>query len=75
MTKETKTPEITKAPKPKYSKTLGEHVKDIVIAVLITAIVAFIGGMMFQNKQQHAIETAVKAVTPIAQAQEVPAKK
>ena len=53
-----------------YNKTRGEHFKDIVIAVLITAIVAFIGGAVFQSKQQNAINTAVKAVTPTANAAE-----
>lgn len=57
-----------------YNKTKGEHFKDIVIAVLVAGIIAFIGGMVFQGKQQSAIETAVKAVTPTAEAQ-APVKK
>lgn len=69
MSKSTNTPEALKQPKAKYSKTRGEHFKDIVIAVLITAIVAFIGGVVFQSKQQNAINTAVKAVTPSASAE------
>jgi hypothetical protein len=60
---------------PAYNKSKGEHRKDIVIAVLVAGIIAFIGGMTFQSKQQSAIETAVNAVTPTAQAQEVPVKK
>lgn len=67
-------PEATKTPKAKYSKTRGEHFKDIVIAVLVTGIIAFVGGMVFQSKQQSAIDTAVKAVTPSASAQ-APVKK
>ena len=53
------TPEV-KAPKAKYSKTRGEHIKDIVIAMLITGIITFIGGVQFQANQQRTIETAVK---------------
>jgi hypothetical protein len=67
------TPEV-KAPKAKYNKTRGEHFKDIVIAMLITGIIAFIGGMTFQTKQQHAIEAAVQAIAPTAHA-EAPVKK
>ena len=66
-----KTNKQTEAPSAKvYNKTRGEHFKDIVIAVLITGIVAFIGGAVFQSKQQNAINTAVKAVTPTANAAE-----
>lgn len=74
MSKETAPTETPKAPKAKYTKTRGEHIKDVIIAVLVASIVAFIGGMTFQSKQQHAIEAAVQAVTPTAQAQ-APAKK
>lgn len=66
-------PEAVKAPKAKYSKTRGEHFKDIVIAVLITGIIAFVGGMVFQGKQQQAIETAVKGAS--TQTVEAPVKK
>ena len=71
--KPTTQPEVTKAPKAKYSKTRGEHFKDIVIAVLITGIIAFVGGMVFQGKQQQAIETAVKGAS--TQTVEAPVKK
>lgn len=47
----------------KYAKTRGEHYKDIVIAVLIAAIIAFIGGMHFEN--QH--NTDVSRATTVAQ--------
>lgn len=63
-----------KAPKAKYAKTRGEHYKDIVIAILIAGIIAFIGGMHFANTQHDAIDTAVKAVQPTASAQ-APVKK
>lgn len=59
-------PEPVKAPKAKYSKTKGEHFKDIVIAILVTAIIAFVGGMVFQGKQQDAINTAVKGAQTVA---------
>lgn len=66
------TPEV-KASK-KYAKTRGEHNKDLVIAILVSGIIAFIGGMTFQARQQSAINTAVNAVTPSAHA-EAPVKK
>lgn len=67
----------TEAPKAskKYSKTRGEHAKDLIIAMLITGIIAFIGGMHFANQQNGRVATAVKnAVTPAVSAQ-APAKK
>ena len=73
MSKQTTTQPEVKAPKAKYSKTRGEHFKDIVIAVLITGIIAFVGGMVFQGKQQQAIETAVKGAS--TQTVEAPVKK
>lgn len=72
MSQKQSTPEV-KAPKAKYSKTRGEHFKDIVIAVLITGIIAFVGGMVFQGKQQQAIETAVKGAS--TRTVEAPVKK
>lgn len=67
----------TEAPKAsrKYAKTRGEHYKDIVIAVLVAGIIAFIGGMHFANTQHSQVAQAVKAaVTPSVSAQ-APAKK
>lgn len=66
--KTTNTPEVKTGKK--YAKTRGEHFKDIVITILVTAIIAFICGAVFQSKQQNAINTAVKAVTPTANAAE-----
>lgn len=67
----TTAPEVVKASK-KYAKTRGEHFKDIVIAVLITSIIAFVGGMVFANKQNTEVKNAVNAaqsvVTPKAEA-------
>lgn len=71
--KSTATPEA-KAQKAKYAKTRGEHFKDMLITALVVGIIAFIGGMTFQNSQQGAINTAVKAVTPSVSAQ-TPVKK
>lgn len=65
--------EAPKAPKAKYSKTRGEHIKDVIIAMLVTGIIAFAGGMVFQGKQQQAIETAVKGAS--TQTVEAPVKK
>lgn len=59
-------PEVVKAPKAKYSKTRGEHFKDLVITALIVGIIAFVGGMTFQGKQQDAINTAVKGAQTVA---------
>lgn len=56
-----------------YSKTKGEHRKDIVIAILVAGIITFIGGMTFQSKQQAQIEAARNIVAPTAQA--APVKK
>lgn len=66
----------TEAPKAsqkaKYSKTRGEHYKDIVIAVLVAGIIAFIGGMHFSNLQHSQVASAVKsATTPTVSAQAV----
>jgi hypothetical protein len=76
MTKNSTTQEPVKVSKAKYSKTRGEHAKDILIAMLVTGIIAFIGGMHFSNTQHSAVTAAVKAVTPSASAQSVtPASK
>lgn len=54
----------------KPNKNTIETVKTIVISVLVTAIVAFVGGMKFQDHQQAMVNDAVKnvsSVTPVAQ--------
>lgn len=70
MTKTTQTAEPKTAKK--YAKTKGEHAKDIVIAILVTSIIAFIGGMVFANKQQAEVKNAVSAaqqtIAPVAEA-------
>lgn len=47
----------------KYAKTRGEHLKDIVIAVLVSAIIAFVAGMHFANRQHAETANAVSAAT------------
>lgn len=59
----TKEQESEKAP---YNKSRSEHFKDLVIAILIASIIAFVSGMIFQKGQQSAIEAAVKSATPVA---------
>lgn len=67
MSKLTTTNEAPKASK-KYAQTRGEHYKDIIIAILVTAVIAFIGGMHFSNQHNAEMQRAVKAVsTPVAQ--------
>lgn len=65
------------APRKKYAKTRGEHFKDLVIAVLVASIIAFIGGMQFANGQNDRVNTAVdQAETAMtAEAVEQPVKK
>lgn len=74
MTKSTQT-EAPKASK-KYAKTRGEHYKDIVIAILVTAIVAFGLGVKIQADRNAEVAQAVKnAVAPTAEAVPAPASK
>ena len=40
---------MPKVEKTKREKTTAEHIKDIVIAVLVTGIIAFIGGMQYAS--------------------------
>lgn len=58
-------PAVTKT-KAKYSKTRGEHAKDLIITALVIGIIAFVGGVTFQSKQQDAINTAVKGAQTVA---------
>lgn len=46
-----------------YEKTRGEHTKDIIIAVLITAVIAFCVGVKYQNNIQADMQKAVAAAT------------
>jgi cell division protein FtsN len=65
----------TEAPAKVYNKTRGEHVKDVMIAVLVASIIAFIGGMQFANKQNATVSEAVKAVTLTQDAEATSLKK
>ena len=42
-----------------YNKSKSEHAKDILIAMLITTIVAFIGGMQFQKNHDAEVRSAM----------------
>lgn len=61
------------APAKTYQKSRSEHAKDILIAMLITAIVAFIGGMQFKGAQAEEVRNAVSQAQ--AQAPATEAKK
>lgn len=63
MTKSTSEPKSSK----KYAKTRGEHYKDIVIAILVTAVVAFVAGSVYANSQHDAIAQAVQRATAQAE--------
>ncbi len=73
VSKMTKQPIVIEAkPVKRYSKTRGEHLKDIVIAVLVSAVIAFVAGSYFANKRNSEMQSAVKAAsTPVAQAPEL----
>lgn len=44
-----------------YEKTRGEHIKDVIIAVLITGVVAFVLGARYANNQNAQLTNAVQA--------------
>lgn len=52
----------------KINKGTVETIKTVVIAVLITAIVAFIGGMHFASAQEARVSEAAKAAQVTASA-------
>lgn len=72
MSKNTKQVE---APAKTYNKTRGEHIKDIVIAILITGIIGFVVGMQFTEKQNAKVSEAVNAVTATQTAEAATVKK
>lgn len=49
----------------KPRKQVIETVKTVTIAILVTAIVAFICGMAYANKQHSEIDQAVKSATSV----------
>lgn len=46
----------------KINKQSVETFKTVVIAILITAVIAFVAGMQYANKQNAKVEAAVKEV-------------
>ena len=58
-------PQTTQKEVKQYAKTRGEHYKDIVIAILVTGIVAFILGTNYQSKQAAHVQAAVSQVQTV----------
>lgn len=50
----------------KINKQSVETFKTVLIAVLITAVIAFVAGMRYANSQQATIDQAVKSVQQTA---------
>ena len=46
----------------KINKTTVETVKTVLIAILVTAVVAFIAGMRYADNQNAKVQAAVKEV-------------
>ena len=44
-----------------YEKTRGEHIKDVIIAVLITGVIVFVLGVRYANNQNGQLTNAVQA--------------
>lgn len=66
MSNKTTNVEAPKASR-KYAKTRGEHFKDILIAVLVTSVVAFVAGSVYANGQHKATAQAVQQATAQAE--------
>lgn len=74
MPKKEVTEKVPKVRK-KYAPTRLEVFKTVTIAVLITAIIAFIAGMRFADSQQVTVMKTVDALTATEQADAAPVKK
>lgn len=61
--KENQTSEVKSSKK--YSKTRGEHVKDVIIAVLVTSIIAFGLGVKFQCDRNAEVQRMIQASKPV----------
>lgn len=62
MPKTTNNTEVKQAKTRKvYEKTRGEHCKDVIIAVLITGVIAFVLGARYANNQNAQLTSAVQA--------------
>lgn len=64
MTKNNTTPEVKQSKK--YTKTRGEHFKDLVIVALVVTIIAFIGGMQFQKSHDSEVRNAMAQAQTVA---------
>ena len=50
---------------PKVKKGTVETIKTVLIAVLVTAVIAFIGGMHFSNQRNAELQSAVKQAVSV----------
>ena len=48
--------------KPKVSRSAVETLKTVIIAVLITGIIAFIGGVKYQQYQSDSVKSQAKSL-------------
>lgn len=46
-----------------YDKSRGEHYKDMVIMAFVAGVIAFVGGIVFANKQNAVVQQA-RAAAP-----------
>jgi len=46
-----------------YEKTRGEHIKDVIIAILVTGVITFMLGVRYANNQAATTATAIQAAT------------
>lgn len=53
---------------PKIKKGTIETVKTVTIAILVTAVIAFVGGMHFSNQRNAEMQKAVKQAQVQAEA-------
>lgn len=72
-----KSTKVEEAPRRKaYRPTRAEVVKDIIIAILVTAIIAFTAGMKVANNNHADMDKAIQEATTVVEtAEETPAKK
>lgn len=53
----------------KISKQSVETFKTVLIAVLVTAVIAFVAGMRYADQQQQKVQAAVEEVAKTAEVQ------
>lgn len=56
-----KTEEVQK-PSKKYAKSRTEHYKDVIIAVLLTAIASFIAGTVYADNRNKVINATINRI-------------